>query len=369
MASHARAELIPADPNAGKYGTRRLDSLTGLRWFAAIVVFCRHVGDGTSWTHFATQGAAGVSFFFILSGFVLAYSYRSGDTAKKFYRRRFARIYPAFLVSVAAGCVVNHASVTAFRLVLVVFMVQDWSSAPADYFAINGVCWSLSCEAFFYLCFPLIIAAVIRLSGAQRRCALLGVATCALAVQLGIHSLDVNHGAPFWFMYVFPPTRLLEFVIGILIALEFRAGTRVRTGLLPVSILAVGTYIAAGFVPVYAMWVAIMLVPWMLLIWVAGSRDAGGHRSWLRWRPLVHLGEISYAFYLTHQLVIVAEGRIWRHLHLHLNQIEADAAALAIAIAIAELLWRFVECPLERRLRPRGGLSVSEGGIGHIAPE
>ena len=83
--------------------TRRavqLDSLTGIRAIAAFLVFWHHANGlygGIS------SGMVGVSLFYILSGFVMAWVDRDGDTAGQFYRRRFARIYPAYAVSVTAA--------------------------------------------------------------------------------------------------------------------------------------------------------------------------------------------------------------------------------------------------------------------------
>lgn len=93
--------------NADAVDARRLDSLTALRWFAALAVFGRHSVRPVGFLqHLIPQGATAVSFFFVLSGFVLAWSWRDGDTARGFYRRRAARVYPAYVVAVVLGLVV-----------------------------------------------------------------------------------------------------------------------------------------------------------------------------------------------------------------------------------------------------------------------
>ncbi|MBW2281488.1 MAG: acyltransferase, partial [Deltaproteobacteria bacterium] len=125
----------------------RLHSLTGLRAVGAGLVFFNHFGDlfheHFSWfvNRSLTSGRCGVSFFFILSGFVLTWSARSRDTPGSFYWRRFARIFPA-----------------------------------------HAVAWGLSCEAFFYLLFPALIPSVERLGRHGRRRVALGLVALAFAV-------------------------------------------------------------------------------------------------------------------------------------------------------------------------------------------
>ena len=105
------------------------------------------------------QGRSGVTFFFILSGFVLAWSSRVDDRPLNFYRRRFARIYPAYLVALLFAAVlwVLRDPVALLRGLLTPFLLQAWAPDSSSYFAINVPAWSFSVEAFFYLAFPLVM--------------------------------------------------------------------------------------------------------------------------------------------------------------------------------------------------------------------
>lgn len=142
----------------------RLDSLTGLRFFAAFVVYGLHVQYG-GMRYIFGQGSIGVSFFFILSGTVLAWSWRPTDRARDFYRRRVARIYPVYVVAFLLGIVVTRAVGEGYHGLgaglLGIFLLQAWVPDVHTYFALNGVSWSLSVEAFFYLLFPLLVTRVI----------------------------------------------------------------------------------------------------------------------------------------------------------------------------------------------------------------
>src|SRR5260370_41928881 len=84
----------------------RLPALTSVRFFAALHVFVFHmyamkITSGIGWTgQISSIGYVGVSLFFLLSGFILVYTYPGRDVrAGEFWRARFARIYPAYLFS------------------------------------------------------------------------------------------------------------------------------------------------------------------------------------------------------------------------------------------------------------------------------
>ena len=116
----------------------------------------------------------GVSFFFVLSGFILVYTYAGREIDKRdFYQARFARIYPAYLFSPAALVAVfllrrieNARPVLRIRGAplrpgdrsLVLLLLQAW--LPAAALSWNAVAWSLSVEAFFYAIFPSALAEI-----------------------------------------------------------------------------------------------------------------------------------------------------------------------------------------------------------------
>ncbi len=164
MAAHGSRR--PARPS-------RLDSLTGLRFFAAGIVFLHHAFELTTGTLREAltavfgHGRAGVSFFFLLSGFVLAWSMQPGDRATSFWRRRAARLWPAYAVATLAGYLVSRfwdgRYFSLERLAANLAMVQAWIPAKDWYFSVNSVNWSLSVEAFFYLTFPLYASSIMRM--------------------------------------------------------------------------------------------------------------------------------------------------------------------------------------------------------------
>ena len=100
-----------------------IDSLTSLRFIFAIMVFGAHcyVIDSFFSTHFFKEGFVGVSFFFVLSGFIIAYNYQkrlseNKITKRTFWVARIARIYPlhwlTLLIAVVLGNYVTASGAT-----------------------------------------------------------------------------------------------------------------------------------------------------------------------------------------------------------------------------------------------------------------
>src|ERR1700687_392473 len=159
-------------------------SLTGLRFIAALLVVIFHFGKQhlseapTPLLNIASGGYVSVGLFFVLSGFVLAYTYLDLERGvvrdrRAFFIARFARIYPVYGVAMLVACVsyftsalksvpVNVAAAdVGTSLGLGLLMLQAWT---VKWIAlINTPGWSLSAEIFFYLLFLFIAIQMNRL--------------------------------------------------------------------------------------------------------------------------------------------------------------------------------------------------------------
>ena len=309
---------------AGVPSTRyvMLDSLTILRGPAALFVFFYH----TRWAHVvpsASVGYVGVALFFVLSGFVLTWSYKPADGAKKFYLRRFARVYPLHLFFFALALAIlvltqeaPSAGATLSNLVLLHAWVPNW-----DYiFSVNGVSWSLGCEAFFYACTPLVLGWLSRRSPKAGYTVLTGWFLLTAAVTSAI-ALTSNYADVV--VYANPLLRSGEFALGMLLgllALKVRDGVlampRIRTWQLwVVTALALAGISGVSKVSLPQTINGFVLDPvWFLLIGMFALHDiqrAQSHHqvgepvpgNWIC-RSLVYFGEVSFAFYLVHEIVI-----------------------------------------------------------------
>lgn len=339
----------------------RLDSLTSLRFIAALLVFWTHVAILTpardiGWFFRLIQaGPVGVSFFFVLSGFVLTWTRRKTDTPAAFYRRRLARIYPnhavTWVVSIAVGLMVGRAFGLKGALATLL-LVQAWVPFRPIYWAMNPVTWSLSCEAFFYLTFPFLLPVLEGRAAPARRRSLMGVIVAVMLVISTIGHLGLPPQTQLWFTYTFPLARILEFILGILLAFEVRDGRWPRIPLPVAGAVAAAAYLTAIWVPrAYALTV-VTVVPFMFVIAAAAHDDLEDKPSILQRRWFIHLGEWSFAFYLLHFFVL-AYGRLLLHLASRPPAASLLAAPflLGLTIVASWVLFTIVERPAERRLR------------------
>lgn len=357
----------------------RLPSLTGMRWVAAFLVFVFHlsyvggpVGAAVG-TVVGRAGYLGVTFFFILSGFVLTYSARPADTARKFWRRRVAKIFPNHWATFLLAGVLLVVTGQAFGVgdaILNLFLVQDWVPRMSAWISMNSVSWSLSCELLFYLLFPLLLRLIRRIPEHRLWLALGVVVGLILATPFVIQfAVPGTPRIPFssfgpvsytqlWLVYFFPPVRGLEFVLGIVVARLVMSGRWVRVGMLPAaSLVVVGQVVALSTASsFYLLSVsAVPSLPAALLIAAGATADINGAPSPYRGRTMVYLGEISFAFYMVHEIVVTyaqgafSGGAAWNAPMPLSRWLLFSVVALAIAVGLAALLYKYVEAPSLRR--------------------
>ena len=374
----ARAALLP---------------LTSLRFFAALHVVLYHgfgsfpqsLVQGRQWmTNFTKTGYTGVSVFFILSGFILSYNYLGTDLhlnsqRKAFWLARIARVYPVYLLGLifaapklVVGLVAAHVGAGSAALIgfCAITLTQAW--VPQLALAWNGPGWSLSAEAFFYLLFPFLALRVQALRtcrscfGLAALCWTAAMLPPALLSWFGSASPTLNDCVKFD-----PLMRLAEFCIGICVGKIFLERLR-REGqghfpavpLLAVTTVLIGLSLNFLSLVPKLFWHNGLLDPlFALAIFCLGwtGIHARPSTSWLSFRPLVTLGEASYALYILHApirgLLLGSVKGLWPALP---ETVVASSLMfclyLSIAIGASILTFRFVETSARRWIKQRFGV-------------
>jgi peptidoglycan/LPS O-acetylase OafA/YrhL len=162
--------VVPSDPQPVRAKKERLPALSGLRILAALNIVFFHFSNPKWFGPFApivANGYTSVSFFLMMSGFILAYNYeeraRAGKLkAKNFWIARFSRLYPVYVLAllISLGMLADewHARTHAqffLGLILTPLMLQGWSPSLSTFW--NTPAWTMCTEAFFYLIFPVVI--------------------------------------------------------------------------------------------------------------------------------------------------------------------------------------------------------------------
>ncbi|MFJ3328018.1 acyltransferase family protein [Streptomyces griseus] len=351
----------------------RLPTLTGMRFVASLMVFVCHAFtygvftdkelEQNLITYVAKLGFVGVGFFFVLSGFVLTWSARDSGRPLTFWRRRAAKIFPNHLVTWAVGLLLmvwlGGYAATVSNTVPSFFLVQAWFPSEEIFFGTNGPSWSLAAELLFYLSFPWLVR-WIRAVPARRLWLCAGLLVAAtVVVALTSQLLPTDPDMPYypiswyqyWFVYCLPATRMLEFALGIVMARIVMTGRWIPLGLGPALLTLIPGYALTVWLPDAYGIVAPTVLPLALIVAAGAAADAEGRPSIFRNRTAVFFGEISFAFYMVHMLVMWygpmgrVPGRTWDTWPA-IGMIVLD---FALTVLAAWILYRLVEVPAVRR--------------------
>lgn len=342
-------------------GTDLIKPLTSIRFFAAFAVVIYHSGAAFAAANphvpgplktALLNGYLGVTFFFVLSGFILQLTYRGriarADQVGKFAVARFARLYPVYFLAVLA--MLPFVTVMGWgdvpQLLLLHWWVPNGALGWTDW---NMPSWTLSVEFFFYLCFPWISRLAERVGSGT----LLGLVLALLgfvAVTASSALIDNQFALFAWMKWTpVPLLRLPEFLIGVAVAELHLRGYKLSIPAWPIALLlAAGLGITAS--PRIAAFVTTMSA--LLIASIAGNQYSRFARA-LSARWLVLLGGASYALYLMHQPV-----------HFAVLASLGPAKTMVVLqypllIAVSVALFLFYEEPMREWIRKRAAMKPS----------
>ena len=366
--------------NASPHGAFHIPSLDGLRAVAIMIVFLSHAG-----LSHIVPGLFGVTVFFFLSGYLITTLLRmecerhGRANLRQFFLRRSLRILPPFYLIL--GLI---AAFTAYNVLPGGFHGQALTAQAlfaANYWEIGGgvqppgteVLWSLAVEEHFYLIFPFFYLAMRRVLPDRRHQFILLMLLCAAVLawrMLLVHhfsAIDLQSGSAHHPRTCHATdTRLDGLLFGCALAVWGNPAldsTRIRRShwlwlLLPSSIAVLLATFVIRSVPFRETWrytlQGLALMP--VFITVIRHADALPLR-FLNWPWVSRLGVLSYAFYLTHTLLLemvehwlpAPEG--WSHIKLMLLR---GTVAFALTLAASWLIHQSIEKPF-LRLRRRLG--------------
>jgi peptidoglycan/LPS O-acetylase OafA/YrhL len=369
-----------ADPACAKgLGNMAADirSLTGVRGVAAVIIVVYHYGkfhldrtsDMTVWS--VPHGYLPVDMFFMLSGFVIGYVYKDafasenwnefGANYKTFMIKRFARLYPAYIViaafyalKIAAGLTGEEtfARFHTFDFIGNILMLVGWG---LHIYPLIGVSWASSAELGSYVASPILMKYTLHKSVGW-------CLVCAALSLLGIYLIGISGQGVSGTLDVVSDSSLLPLlraIVGFTLGLvTFRFAhhldliSATAQDILVIAILAAMLVVAiftTDDLPIY-----LLFIPFIAIL----SRDGRVAQLLFGNRLVYHLGMISYSIYLIHPLFLTFAERSSRHLG---NNLTAYVGCVLVAFAAIWLLswlsYRFIEIPgrefVIKRLSPK----------------
>ncbi len=381
--------------------------LTSVRFFAALVVILYHYNEEFTpylpkfLANFIEHGYIGVSFFFILSGFILAANYYDRLLDKsvsnsEFWWARFSRIYPLYILSIL---VVTPRLFIPLRLdpfptesiyahqhlgqlfVVVVFALQSFAMPIGGF--LNSPAWSISTEVFFYICLPFLLPLIARIKSSALL-AFVGISVLLALVGPYCYHHDIftvnvpKLGIPYTssvdlffnqFVRMSFITRLPEFLTGIL-------GYRIYRELIQDKPVRWHYYLAGLFaIPFFGILLIepkenilstvlytgqVVGLPFFLFIILSLITSKSKIVEMLEQPRWVLLGEASFALYLFHiPIKNLGQLILLKGFHQNKDNIWLSLVMIIFSIWISILLFRHFETPcrqyLKKKWRPKSG--------------
>jgi peptidoglycan/LPS O-acetylase OafA/YrhL len=345
-----------------------------LRCFAAVNIVLFHFSNPDWFGPFApivNAGYASVSYFILLSGFVLAYNHgpraRAGQLSKvRFWKSRFTRIYPIYFLSLLLSIPVlgmEYAHRTHFMfwtgLVLTPLLLQGWIPSIATF--MNTPAWTMSAEAFFYFLFPWmakwkqperIPPYLLKMAGVWALGMIPGTLYMVFNPDGIAHPDRWSYGPWLQALKCTPLPHLASFVFGVMLASldqMIERASRLRFVLGVFGFSAIFGLLWLGPAIPYALVHDGLLMPLFGCV-VLGLAGENPLASLLSFRPLVFVGEASYCLYLLH-------FNLWNMIHQShiLNKLGLAAydpwISYVLLIALALVALHYVEKPARKQLR------------------
>jgi peptidoglycan/LPS O-acetylase OafA/YrhL len=276
--------------------------------------------------------------FFVLSGYLLyrpfckAISNAASIEFADFYMRRLLRIYPAFVLSVAAFTAARYAMKlhppSLSSIILHLLFIFNTSN-HLEFYGINGVLWTLAIEMQFYFVLPISVVLVRWIFPSRPNITIFGTAVLFLCVGMASRAVElscttgpgaiekgvVRYHLVFSFLDLFAAGMFVAALSGVdksVRILNWRSSFLLTAGGFALyfssnqwcAAVSGGDWMEVN-APIFLWLFPPMLCSGIAMILFVVLRGDGWLSSILAASPLVYIGRISYSVYLFHFLVLV----------------------------------------------------------------
>ena len=340
----------------------KISTLQGARFLFVLLIFLSHCSSPYITSPFDFGGECGVSFFFILSGFVLSFGYgprvsRGEFRTRQFFWRHFMKLYPLHLLLFAIMLVLdwrigNHYDWS--QILTTLLLVQSWIPSNHTLYNINPVSWFLCDTIFFYLIFKYLSSFIIKMSWSK----LIKLITGFVVVYL-IAAWHVPNNMINCTLYANPLLRAFDFALGIVAYRYYKTAdiSNIKNCTHNIGMLVISIGVGMTLYGVYqmldgngvrsvALFWPVMPVFIICLATIDGTEDFLSRL--LSSRLMMWLGNMSFEFFMVHSLVM----RLLKHVMKTGVSIFSDYMFFGVALCASILAaWVLNRCFTKMMLR------------------
>jgi len=352
--------------------------IDGLRGIAIILVLLFHIYD--RYPRFLPytcvhrdnfifhNGYLGVELFFFISGFVITFSLENSISYFDFLKKRFLRLWPlmfvaSILIHFTGYVLINSPYNNRHNLYdiipgIIFISPQDINYIfNTDFDIIQASFWSIFVEVKFYIIYGFLYFYFRKYSIFMISFFFLVFATLLLLNIIGVDTnhIPTNTGINSLYLYnilislVF--NKLGWFAIGALIY-KYKVTKNINylltaITLLPLSIIARDSMDRSGFI--------FTLILFILFFSANNNKFIA---NILSIKPLLYLGNISYAFYLIHENAVVALTTLVHKYFIWIPDMLTPLPAIMLLLIIASLMTNYVEKPIRNIIVKLLGLKI-----------
>ena len=341
----------------------KINQITFSRFLAAISIVIYHYGlqiapfNNKTINYLFSQANIGVSFFFILSGFVMvvAYSNKLKIEVINYFKNRIARIYPVYILAIIlliVYVIISSKHLNINDITINLLFIQTW--IPGKALTFNYPAWSLSVEIFFYVIFPFLFNYFYsKYTFKQLLIPFIFIWLMSqLLLHMGIHS-GFYKGFPSKshdLIYYFPLMHFNQFLMGNLAGIYYVTYLKNKQSknTLPLLLLSIILIIFLKFNYWFILhngFLIIFFIPLILLI----SINNGIISNVLKNRFFVFLGEISYGIYILQVPVFLSIEYYYKKFQLG-NNFSRFYFSLVVLLFLATISYYLIENPLRKKI-------------------
>ncbi|WP_084717311.1 acyltransferase family protein [Xenorhabdus poinarii] len=270
---------------------------------------------------------------------------------------RIFKIYPVHVVTWGIAMILGFVNFSNLDIWLPnLFLVHSWFSQMSVFVSVNPPSWSLCSELLFYALFPLLLKPVLNIKTQHLWMSFFLSFIGLIAYQffvddfvpaipkLELWPLSENQ---WWLSYNYPPGRLFEFIIGMILSRIAIEGLWKNASVKIAIIAAVIGYMLALYAPFQYGLNVTTIISIAVIILILTKMDLSGEKNFLSSNVMILLGEISFAFYMVHYLVLVFIKKHFIHSSLDfISSMVMLLISLMVSILLAWLIYVFVEKPV-----------------------